>query len=202
MGQRVRSQSLSLHLEGEEQTLIPTSHPQTTLGPSHVHADSRGRGTSGQHALLQPSMLTLRASHSSVPTGRATKHQATRSCISLFKTAFISQQISPCQATGSAGRLKCQWHEGVCISPMHPANKAPLSQPCTAEPHGSSAGTVLCSPSNAFSTRVKVGHCVLFRFHKAAEMQAQKAQNERDVLWLLTYLLCLPWEEKKIPSLL
>lgn len=87
---------------------------------------------------------------------------------------------------------------------MHPANKAPLSQPCaaSAEPHRSSAGTALCSPSNAFSTRVKVGHCVLFRFHEAAEMQAPKAQNERDVLWLLTYLLCLPWEEKKIPSLL
>lgn len=72
----------------------------------------------------------------------------------------------------------------------HVSNKAPFVTPqlCApaagmllaapaAEPRGRRAGTISSSPSDAFGTPGKVGHCVLFCFQEAAERQAREVRK-------------------------
>ena len=46
-----------------------------------------------------------------------------------------------------------------------------------AGPRGRRAGTIGSSPSDAFGTLGKVGHCVLLRFQEAVERQAREARK-------------------------
>ena len=66
-----------------------------------------------------------------------------------------------------------------------------------AGPRGRKAGTVSSSPSDAFGTLGKVGHCVLFCFQEAAGRQAQEAQKASSSLCCIC-----PGRREKIPSLL
>lgn len=107
--------------------------------------------------------------------------------------AFVPARMPASEATASWG---CAGNKAPFVTPRlgAPAAGTLLAAPA-AGPCGRKAGTISSSPSDAFGTLGKVGHCVLFCFQEAAERQAQEARKSEQFT-----LLHLPQDERKIPS--